>query len=312
METRKLISFGKSSFVISIPRIWVVRNNLSKGSQLFLEEEFDSLRLTPKLVPMAKNKKKVIDAQNRSPGVMESMIISSYLNNYATIEIVHLSKNEQTLMKSFLRTLIGIEIIEETNTSIVARDLLNVTEISIDTIVRRMDALVRSMLDELVSPDTDGSKFIHDKDSDVNRMSFLALRAFRSMIESPALLRVFNVAPMDILITWQLIVQIERIGDQAKRLAQDLRDYELKPRERLQFGELFKQVQGLYLTAIKANYARDREACFEIETSSRSLLKKCDEFGQQNMSVASAYGNEKLKGMIYPIRDIARAVMESE
>ena len=41
MEFRKLISFGKTSFVMSLPKGWVVKNKLKKGDLIALEERED-------------------------------------------------------------------------------------------------------------------------------------------------------------------------------------------------------------------------------------------------------------------------------
>ena len=43
MEFRKIIAFGKSSFVVSLPKAWMVAHNLVKGDVVYLEEEDDDL-----------------------------------------------------------------------------------------------------------------------------------------------------------------------------------------------------------------------------------------------------------------------------
>ncbi len=43
MEYRKLISFGKNSFVISLPKAWVRHSKLKKGDLIYVEEASDHL-----------------------------------------------------------------------------------------------------------------------------------------------------------------------------------------------------------------------------------------------------------------------------
>ena len=47
VEFRKLISFGKTSFVMSIPKAWVTKNNLKKGDLIVLQEKENNLLLSP-------------------------------------------------------------------------------------------------------------------------------------------------------------------------------------------------------------------------------------------------------------------------
>ena len=56
MEFRKLIAFGKTSFVMSIPKAWVVKNNLKKGDLLSLEEDKDHL-----IISMNKNNPQIFE-----------------------------------------------------------------------------------------------------------------------------------------------------------------------------------------------------------------------------------------------------------
>ena len=46
MDYRRLISFGKSSFVVSLPKGWVVQNKLKKGDLIYFEESGPNLVLT--------------------------------------------------------------------------------------------------------------------------------------------------------------------------------------------------------------------------------------------------------------------------
>ena len=38
MEFRKLMAFGNSSFVVSVPKAWVEKNRLKKGDVLVVDE----------------------------------------------------------------------------------------------------------------------------------------------------------------------------------------------------------------------------------------------------------------------------------
>ena len=48
MEYRKLISFGKSSFVVSLPKSWIKQNKLKKGDLIHFEDEGNNLVIKKK------------------------------------------------------------------------------------------------------------------------------------------------------------------------------------------------------------------------------------------------------------------------
>ena len=48
MEFRKLIRFGKSSYVISLPKKWVEKNKLEKGNTISLEFKGKDILVSPK------------------------------------------------------------------------------------------------------------------------------------------------------------------------------------------------------------------------------------------------------------------------
>ena len=47
MDTRRIISFGTSSYVVSVPKNWVRENNLKKGDLIHVEDRKDELILSP-------------------------------------------------------------------------------------------------------------------------------------------------------------------------------------------------------------------------------------------------------------------------
>ena len=48
MEYRKLISFGKNSFVVSLPKSWIKQNKLIKGDLIHISDNGSDLILSKK------------------------------------------------------------------------------------------------------------------------------------------------------------------------------------------------------------------------------------------------------------------------
>ena len=100
MEYRKLIKFGNSSHIISLPNNWVKKNKLKKGDLIYLEEngnnelvlnsEIKKERIEPKEI--------VIDLANKDNDEIKREIHSAYINNFNTINLVGRNLNTKEIM----------------------------------------------------------------------------------------------------------------------------------------------------------------------------------------------------------------------
>src|SRR3989338_8419275 len=150
MEQRKLMEFGKSSFIVCLPKKWVIENRLKKGDTLNLLENSSDILVSPSLKEMEPVQKKiVIDTKEKGLALISSEIVSAYLNGYDFIEIlIGEMETRVTEIKEIIRNLSGLEIMEQTSTKMIAKDILNPKEVEIGSIIRRMDVIVRSMIDD--------------------------------------------------------------------------------------------------------------------------------------------------------------------
>ena len=82
MEYRKLISFGKSSYVVSLPKGWVVQNKLKKGDLIYLEESGPNLILTSHVDSNnIKEKESIIDVDGKDVRLIDREVSSAYIQN---------------------------------------------------------------------------------------------------------------------------------------------------------------------------------------------------------------------------------------
>ena len=88
MEYRKLIGFGKSSFVISIPKNWTEKNKLKKGDVVYLREEDTALVVSAKEKRLIKEPKRItIRTESKTIDKLQAEIVAAYLENYDVFEI---------------------------------------------------------------------------------------------------------------------------------------------------------------------------------------------------------------------------------
>src|SRR3989344_5839866 len=89
METRKIISFGNSSYVISMPKAWIRENRLKKGDLLNIEEKKDELLIYPGQNDKKEEPKRImIEIDGKDISLIRTEVVSAYLTNYDIIEIM--------------------------------------------------------------------------------------------------------------------------------------------------------------------------------------------------------------------------------
>ena len=312
MEYRKLIKFGKNSFVISLPKNWLNQNKLKKGDLLYVNESDKGLSISSKNNEKKEFKKITIDTGNKSLKRIHSEIISSYLNNY---DEIHLDgdniKENAVQIKEFLNKLAGLEVIEQTKTKIVVKDLLDKGSISVTKLIRRVDMIIRGMLDDsILSINEDNYESIYQRDHDINRLVFLLQRILRSCLDVPCVNK--TEEKMDnfkIIMFFEISVHLERIGDQTKRIARYVIKLKSNDKTKKDLEILYEKIKKLYLDAMKAFYTDDKELTYEVIEEGSKLVDECNVFLKKYPGMNKGMITDYMKRMISCIRCIATAVM---
>ena len=146
MVQRKLIKFGKNSFVVSLPKEWVDRNKLVKGAALYVDEQEGSLIITPSET-VRDERAVIIQCDGKSLGVLENEFTSNYKAGYSTITFQGkgLAKIASKI-KNYIHHFAGVEIIEQDLHKMIVKDLIDIEQIALPTLVNRMDMMVRQGL----------------------------------------------------------------------------------------------------------------------------------------------------------------------
>ncbi|MBS3110419.1 phosphate uptake regulator PhoU [Candidatus Woesearchaeota archaeon] len=312
METRRIIRFGKNSYVISIPKSWITENKLEKGDSVFIEDDSQELRIMPsEKIKRVEIKKTIIETDNRDLDTIRSEIISAYLMNFNIIELIgsNVSENVSSI-KSVLRDLSGLEIMDLTSKRITAHDIVNEDEIDLQNIFRRVDMIIRSMISDAVKTiETDLYENINARDSDVNRLVFLAFRVLRKAISDPQVARKMNMSMLDVMNYWITFSHMESIGDQAKRAARYIRQMTDKnEKSHKEFVKLFSEINDLHISVMKSFYTKDRALAFRVIEDCKKANAKCDKYLIQNATFAAANAVGYVKSMNGLIKHIARLV----
>lgn len=328
MDMRKLISFSKGSYVVSMPKSWVQKNRLKKGDLMAISDNGPELTIVPNNAEQQKEIESeiTIDATNKDMDHLKAEIVSSYLNNYNTISIISENLNEDaSKIKEIIRNLSGLEIMEQSTKRITAKDLININDISIRNIIKRMDMITRAMTEDsmLSARGYDNYDILHSRDVDVNRLYFLAHRVIKNAMKNPKVMKSMNTDPWKLLCDKMVLVRIEAIADNQKRIARYLKYARLGREAQIDFEKLHALMAQKFSDVMKAYYNTDTKLAMEIEVGNRERIKLCDKFLERYTSlpvekdekskysghVSIAKTIENMKIMANSIKYISRIVM---
>lgn len=315
MEYRKLISFGKSSFVVSMPKTWVDKNKLKKGDILHLEENEAGLIVMPKpRESLNEEKEIIINVDGKEIKQIQRELIPAYINNYKTIilsgkEMKHKAKEIEPLIKD----LIALEIMEQNSSKIMAKDFLNMDDISIHNLIRKMDIITRAMIEDCETMfQEDVYENISHRDKDVNRLSYLIFRAVNYGLDNQTyMIKQFKLNSKDLLRYHLLAFQIEVIADEARRFARHVRRTKLTKEKQKMFIGLLNRSKQNYLDTMKAFYTNNSLSAHSIAGRKNGLIEDCREFYQQNKTKDGVNDSiTRLKRLIVTTHKIGRLVYD--
>ncbi len=315
MEYRKLISFGKSSFVVSLPKPWVDKHKLKKGDIIHFDENDNNLVLMPKQFEKKEEEKEIIINVDGKPlNRIRRELIPSYINNFKTIILIGKElKDKAKYIEPLVQNLIALEIMEQTSNKIVAKDFLNMNDISINNLIRKMDVITRSMVEDCLNMfNEDNYENINYRDKDVNRLSYLIFRAVNYGLENQThMVNQFKMNSRELLNYHLLAFHIEIIADEARRVARHMREVKLNKNQQKIFIDLLRDSKQNYLDTMKSFYTNNSNLAHSIGERKKDIMKKCDDFHLRNCKITKiAELVTRFKRLVVTVHKTGRLVYE--
>lgn len=231
MEIRRVQMTGGSSYIITLPKEWIKSLKIKKNDPLGIYIRSDgTLLLTPKIIQEQLQKIKEFNVSSISkPTYLLQLLIGAYISGYTSIKITSPSRMSTTVrnvIRSFTQLAIGPEVIEETDTTVILKDLHNPTEMPLDRTIKRMHIIVKGMNEDamraLQTNDTALTEDVFSRDNDIDRLHWLVARQYNILLQNVSLAEKMNIT-IGMASTCFLISKIiERIGDHVVRIAQNI------------------------------------------------------------------------------------------
>jgi len=212
-----------SSFLIILPKDWVVRQKLSKGDPVVVAEREDGcLIIDPRLPKAGETRSTTAEIANN----LRWEITSRYLLGFDEICIVSkdpITNEQRDEVKRVIKRFVALEVTEEDDHQIVLRCLVDPTTLPVSTAMRRMNLITSRMIGDALNAYFDGiqkdAEEIIQRDEEVDRLFFLIVRELRSAVQYPRMSELMKITPVEAL-DYRLAAQyIERIADLAVDIA---------------------------------------------------------------------------------------------
>lgn len=311
MHIRRLVKAGQSSYTVSLPKQWLEKQNLKKGDTIFIKEIEDELIIYLKEKTNKKQSRELtLTIDNDSIDTLKRQLTSAYINNYNPINIIGktLPKHAGEI-RSAIHDFVALEISEQTSSKIVAKDLLNIEEISIDKTIRRMDMIIRSMLEDSYNILNGKNVYdsIHFRDQDINRLYFLLFKLIKESLRDKKVAQKFNLHGTKTLSTWYLILNLENIADCQKSIC---KLFETNKKDDLK--KLFKRIEDLYINGMNAYFKDDKKLADQIAKSRIHIFDSCNNYFEKNKSFHSMEIITLLKEMTTIVCNISRITLDQD
>lgn len=228
MEIRRVQMTGGSSYIITLPKEWVKAVNIRKNDPIGLLQQPDgTLLVTPKM-DKEHTKKSItfkVESENKQDFLFRKLI-GAYIAGFNVINIEskpRIQPKTRSTIRKFIQTTIGQEVVEETDTTITVKDLLNPSEMPFHRTIKRMHIIVKGMYEDTITSVKQNDKRLAEdvikRDSEIDRLHWLVARQHRISQQNVNFVEKMGIT-VDTATTAYLISRIlERIGDHINRIA---------------------------------------------------------------------------------------------
>lgn len=227
MESRKITTLGKYSFVITLPIDWVRMHGLGRGDNVSVQIRSDgSLSVNPRLDLKEKTLETSLSIKSdEDVNSIKRSIIGCYLNGYRIIHLIsdnNFTAAQQNAVRSVVRSLY-MRILEATSSKVTLQTLMDESLASVISGIERMHIITSSMSQDVLKAirewDDDLARSVITLEDDVNQFMYFLLRLLRSSVANPSLATKLGLTMSDCFDYHLIINRIEYVADHLTNIA---------------------------------------------------------------------------------------------
>lgn len=318
-EARKLQITGGSTYILSLPKEWILQNKLRKGSSLLIREEEDgSLSIfPPELGKPERLEEAFIKASPKdAPDALTRKAVAAYLVGHNIIRVKAkdqqpLSSRQRNALKTFARRLlVGTEIVTDTSTELTLQVLLSYPELSVPSALRRMCIITSSMHKDAVTAlrklDRQLADAVIATDNEVDRFHLYIIRQLKMAVQNPRIIKEIGLTnPRDCL-GYRLITKtVERTADHAANIARNTLPLKKHLDERTleKVEQMSKLAISSFETAIESLFKREFNTAEAIIERTEEIIS----LEEEAIRLARETGLEEITNARLIIESVTRA-----
>jgi len=248
MEYRKIQVTGEGTYIVSLPKKWVKRNNLCKKDVISVIEQGDELLLR---LRGEKEREAEIKIKEDDIEFISRSLITKYIQGYDTIVITSKNYINPELRRKLIRIstyLIGLEPFGETKNELTFKMLMKERRQLMESVERMHEMSILSLKElmndlEIGMYNEDILNGIIQRDNEIDKFYFLILRQLSS------------ISGFEATVWVQIAKSIERISDHIEKIAALTKDCKrMRRKDILVYKELIHMYSDVML-ALKSRNA---------------------------------------------------------
>lgn len=329
-QTRRLQISGGSTFIISLPKVWVEEFELKAGDNITIMKNNNksiTFLADEELESTKSHQATAIIGTKDSEESIRRKIIAMYLAGYKSIKItskgVRLRSEQTGVIRHLTRyTMIGTEIVESDAESIIIQILTRLPELSFDVALKRMHVMTINLHKEAINALQENNKEYAEEvvklDDEIDRFSLYMLRNLTIAIENASVLQEMGLSkPSDCLIYRTIIARIERIADHAALIAKRVKFLNGKIEEKIlkDISQLSEESIQIFEKSIDSLISCDYNAAEQVADLIPKIVKKQEDImaslrDTSKNSLVIKFVLDDLRRTAEYSKDIAEVVMD--
>jgi phosphate uptake regulator len=318
---RRIMSLGRSSMVISLPKNWLQLNELKKGDVVSFAIQRDrSLVVYPGAEKKATPKEVTLRiGQDEDETLITQKIIGTFLNGYSGITLIS-EKIFSIPQRKAIRNIAGMlymRIMESNSQGVYLQTLTDESKASLEQAIQRMHLIAQSMCEDAFSSlknrDVALAKSVFSLDDDVDHFSFFILRLLRNAAQDATLANELRIDPLDCMDHQTLVYRIEHTADYATDITRHIimldGTQQKIPDDVLELlVTAGTEAVDLYVKAVNAFFSKDVPFSVEIMKNQKRIEKLDQEIASK--AFTGKQKNAKLVCAICSIRDNIKRIAD--
>lgn len=276
-QTRKLQKSGGSTYVVSLPRDWVMKMNLNSGDDILMSVNVNnSLTIHPDAHKADHKQAVAVVGPKDSDESIRRKVVAMYLAGYDSIKItakgIRLGPGQLNTVRAFARSsMVGTEIIESSPEFIIIKILTRLPELTFSTGLLRMCNMTVEMhkeaLEAVMAKDEEYAKEVVKLDDEIDRFTFYMMRNLNTAVGDANVMQEMSLGgPRDCMHYRTAISRVERVADHAVLIAKKVKflSESVNPEIMTRIQDLSGSVMNLFESSVSALAESDYVAAEEV------------------------------------------------